>query len=136
MTNDPTDIARENAALRARLESCLHTGDMEHARMAALIGASTDLLNQLALLTRDDETYLWRIGGRPLSDAYQALSRATTTIRSDADALLAELDAARAVVNEALTIPRSGRLEEALNGLDRVFAVLDAFGLSKRARTE
>lgn len=36
----------------------------------------TDLLNQLTLLTRDDESYLWRIGGRPLDDAYKAAKRA------------------------------------------------------------
>ncbi len=37
--------------------------------------AATDLINQLTLLIRDDESYLWRIGGRPLDDAYKALKR-------------------------------------------------------------
>lgn len=36
-----------------------------------------------------------------------------------------------AVAREALTIPRSGPLEEALNGLNRLFAVIDAYGLTK-----
>lgn len=41
-----------------------------------LQAAAIDLLNQLALLTRDDSAYLWRIGGNPLLDAYLALKRA------------------------------------------------------------
>jgi CRP-like cAMP-binding protein len=90
-------LLRENAALRARLDSVMHAGDMEHARMAALIEASQDMINQLALLTRDDSAALWRIGGNPLQDAYKALIHATTAVRVQADAFLAELAAARAV---------------------------------------
>jgi hypothetical protein len=84
-------LQRENAALRARLDTVMHTGDMEHARTVSLLGAVTDLLNQLALLTRDDATYLWRIGGRPLDDAYVALKRSSAAVRPQADALLAQL---------------------------------------------
>ena len=69
----------------------MRTGDMEHARMASLIGATTDLLNQLALLTRDDATYLWRIGGRPLVEAVVALKRSAADVRPQADALLARI---------------------------------------------
>lgn len=79
------NATRENATLRARLDTALHTGDMEHARMAALLGATADLLNQLALLTRDDPTYHWRIGGRPLDDAVQALKRSADAVRPQAE---------------------------------------------------
>lgn len=43
---------------------------------ATLRALALDLVNQLTLLTRDDQSYLWRIGGRPLDDAYLALKRA------------------------------------------------------------
>jgi hypothetical protein len=42
---------------------------------AVLRAVLADLVNQLALLTRDDVTYLWRIGGRPLDEAYKAAKR-------------------------------------------------------------
>jgi hypothetical protein len=44
--------------------------DLERLRALA-----TDLINQLSILTRDDIAYLWKIGGRPLDDAYLALKR-------------------------------------------------------------
>ena len=45
--------------------------------------AAIGLLNQLALLLRDDETTLWIIGGRGLDEAYQALKNAVAATDSD-----------------------------------------------------
>lgn len=95
------DLRAENAQLRARLDTVMHAGDMEHARMASLIGATTDLLNVLATLRYPDEGALWRLGGMPLENAYAALKRSTANVRPQADALLAtmaELIAANAGV--------------------------------------
>lgn len=99
------DLIHENAALRARLESCMHTGDMEHARMAALIGATTDLLNVLATLRYPDMSSLWTIGGSSLENAYVALKRSADAVRPEADALLARMaDMSRMVGEQNTTI--------------------------------
>lgn len=99
------DLRAENAALRARLDACMHAGDMEHARMAALLGASQGMLNQLVLLCREDESRLWRLGGKPFEDAYQELRHATAAVRPQADALLARLaDLSRQIGEQHTTI--------------------------------
>lgn len=85
------DLIKENAALRARLDTVMHTGDMEHARMAALIGSATDLLNVLATLRYPDMSSLWTIGGSSLENAYVALKRSADAVRPQADALLKQL---------------------------------------------
>lgn len=64
-----TPIAAMAEDLEVRLSKVGTTPD-------PLRGALIDLLNQLALLTRDDVSYLWRIGGRPLDEAYKAAKRA------------------------------------------------------------
>lgn len=99
--SEPTDPIRENAELRRRLDTVMHAGDMEHARMAALLGASQDMINQLAVLCYPDESRLWKLGGKALSDAFEESKRATAAVRPQADALLAELGAARRVVAQA-----------------------------------
>lgn len=73
------------------------TAELERTRIGLVVlrAVMADLLNQLTLLTRDDETYLWRIGGRPLDDAYKAVKRVTATDHHPGAALLRELEAAR-----------------------------------------
>lgn len=65
-----------NADLSRQIGELNTTIGYQDAMLAQLRGASIDLLNQLALLIRDDETYLWKIGGRPLDAAYKALQMA------------------------------------------------------------
>jgi len=85
------DLIKENADLRRRLESCMHAGDMEHARMASLLGATTDLLNVLATLRYPDMSSLWTIGGSSLENAVVALKRSAEAVRPQADAFLQRL---------------------------------------------
>jgi len=93
-------LIRENAELRRRLDSAMHAGDMERARTLALIGAVTDMLNVLAVLSCPTAA-LWRMGGSPLENAYQGLKKCAAAVRPQADALRSELEAARAVVTAA-----------------------------------
>lgn len=74
---DALDVARAKAGDAIEERDALWT-DLEATRIAL-----ADLLNQLALLTRDDVTYLWRIGGRPLDDAYKAAKRALSTMKAN-----------------------------------------------------
>lgn len=92
-------LLRENAELRAQLDYVMRALDMEHARMAALIEAcevfaafveSYDDRSMLA--TALPTTYAnLRVYGKNARAAVEA-------VRPQADALLAELAAARAVV--------------------------------------
>ncbi len=71
-----------HADLSMRIGEQNTTIGYQDAMLALLRAASTDLLNQLTLLTRDDMAYLWKIGGRPLDDAFLALKRAVDATKA------------------------------------------------------
>lgn len=50
---------------------------LENAALRALMH---ELLYQLSLAAGDDVMYFWKIGGRPMDDAYKAARRAMETI--------------------------------------------------------
>ena len=83
--------------------------------MTELKTAAIDLLNQLALLTRDDPTYLWRIGGRGLDDAYKALKAAVD------DAAPTALESQLGSAHEEIA-----RLEAGLRHAARMFTIKGA----------
>jgi hypothetical protein len=122
-------LRAENAELRRRIDSVMHAGDMEHARMAALIGAATTMLNQLAVLRYPDESSLWRLGGGALETAYQDLKRAAAAVRPQADALLALLaDMSRQVGEQNATIGyQDAMLAEQRTALDAAYHALMSY---------
>ena len=71
----PKHIGLHIASLETQRKAWTELGAKAQESAERIEGAAVELLNQLALLTRDDESYLWRIGGRPLDEAYKALRR-------------------------------------------------------------
>jgi hypothetical protein len=67
------DLTEQYAAL-ALANTRLHADLLRaHDDRALLRASAIDLLNNLALAAGDDALYFWKIGGRPLDDAYHAL---------------------------------------------------------------
>lgn len=116
------DLRAENAELRRRLDSVMHAGDMEHARMAALLGAANDMLNQLAVMRYPDESTLWKLGGAALESAYVELKRSADAVRPQADTFLARLaDLSRMVGEQNTTIGyQDAMLQELRTALDQI----------------
>jgi len=70
-----TRLRDELAATKAECARLQSERDGAREDLGGLRTLATGLIAQLTLLTRDDMTYLWKIGGRPLDDAFLALKR-------------------------------------------------------------
>lgn len=95
-----TNLLLENAELRRRLDAARHAGDMAHARMAALVEACEATAAFIesyppgCVVEQTLPTFYANLR------VYGKNARAAVTaVRPQADALLAELAAARAVVD-------------------------------------
>lgn len=101
-----TDLVRENAELRRRLDSARHAGDMEHARMAALIEACEAAAAFIESYTPDSDLARSMPGFYGLMRVYGKNARAAVqAVRPQADALLARLaDMSRMIGEQNTTI--------------------------------